>query len=321
MVKKYWGFRIDTDQRSFLKQELDKGFLRMGWGNEEGQNLRNLKIDKGAKRNIAIFNNVKKGDVLLVPRLPTWDEVTVVEATQDFNEGYLYEIDKTKNDYGHIFPVKVLKSFNRTNGNVAGSIRSSLKQLQRFWNMSSLSQDIESIIAADVVSLLNKKTMSARLGISLSEAFKESFNDEVFSDKLYAAMIDHLSNEEWEYALVEGLRKIYPIPFEVKRTGGILEAQHGTDILITFPGFLGRKFGIAIQVKDYRKKVGKSPVVQVNKSVYWEDTEEIKIIQKIILITKSDRKENEDLSEFAKNNGVDVIYSDQLKDLLSIIGR
>ncbi len=43
--------------------------------------------------------------------------------------------------------------------------------------------------------------------------------------------------KEWEYALVEGNRKILHEPILVERTGGPAEKDHGTDILITLPWF------------------------------------------------------------------------------------
>lgn len=67
---------------------------------------------------ISIFNKVKKGDILLVPRLPTWDEVAVLEATEDFSNGYEFSIDQTLKDYGHIFPAKKIKQFVRSNENI-----------------------------------------------------------------------------------------------------------------------------------------------------------------------------------------------------------
>ena len=42
-------------------------------------------MDEGAGRNRPIFNKVKKGDILLIPQIPSWGEVALVEATEDFN--------------------------------------------------------------------------------------------------------------------------------------------------------------------------------------------------------------------------------------------
>ncbi|MCV5391651.1 hypothetical protein OFC62_43700, partial [Escherichia coli] len=70
----------------------------------------------------------------------------------------------------------------------------------------------------------------------LNDSIENNFDTEKFSNEIYDRLNANLSNEEWEYALVEGLKKIYPSPIVVERTGGILEKSHGTDILIKFPG-------------------------------------------------------------------------------------
>jgi len=83
-TKNYWCYRIDTNRIKFFMDELNNGRLRQGWGWDERQNLREIKMDKGARRNLPMFNKVKKGDILLIPQLPTWGEIAVVEATDDW---------------------------------------------------------------------------------------------------------------------------------------------------------------------------------------------------------------------------------------------
>ena len=88
MDRNYWGYRIDTRNRKYFFDEINKGFLRQGWGYHDNQDLRNLDdTEVSARRNFPIFNKVKKGDILLVPRLESWDEIAIVEATEDFNTG------------------------------------------------------------------------------------------------------------------------------------------------------------------------------------------------------------------------------------------
>ncbi len=60
MSKNYWGYRIDTDHINYFRSELEQGRLRQGWGWDSRQDLRNLSMDEGAKRNLPIFNRVKK---------------------------------------------------------------------------------------------------------------------------------------------------------------------------------------------------------------------------------------------------------------------
>ena len=92
MKKHYWGYRICNEASSFFYEELKEGRLRQGWGYNSGQDLRCLTYDEGARKNLRMFEEVKKGDILLVPRIPSWEDISIVEATKDWNEGYTFDI-------------------------------------------------------------------------------------------------------------------------------------------------------------------------------------------------------------------------------------
>ena len=143
--KHYWGYRIDVKNQDFFFKELEQGRLRQGWGYDKNQELPDTK-DSGAKKNLSMYKNVKKGDILLIPRLPDWGSVAIAEAAEDWNEGYKFEIDDEKKDFGHIFPARYIGCFNRHGKDVSGNIQSTLKARNRFWNISHLSEDIEKII-------------------------------------------------------------------------------------------------------------------------------------------------------------------------------
>ena len=90
----YWGYRIDTRARDYFYEEIEKGNLRQGWGYMESQDLRLGKgTDESAKGNFPIYEKVKRGDILLVPRAGNWNNIAIVEATDDFCTGYRFEID------------------------------------------------------------------------------------------------------------------------------------------------------------------------------------------------------------------------------------
>ena len=90
--KHYWGYRIDVKNQDFFFKELEQGRLRQGWGYDKNQELPDTK-DSGARKNLSMYHNVKKGDILLIPRLPDWGSVAIAEAIEDWNEGYKFEID------------------------------------------------------------------------------------------------------------------------------------------------------------------------------------------------------------------------------------
>ena len=144
--KNYWGYRICNESAEFFCKELNEGRLRQGWGHELGQNLRKLTVDNGAGYNLKMYNEVKKGDILLIPRIPSWEEISIAEATEDWSTGYRYDIPEEQGDFGHIFPARFIMSFNRYNPNVQEDIRLSFHCLRRFWSMNACAEDIEKII-------------------------------------------------------------------------------------------------------------------------------------------------------------------------------
>lgn len=286
-MKNYWGYRVDTSKLEFFTSELYEGRLRQGWGYDKDQDLRNLKLDEGAGRNRAMFNKVKKGDILLIPQIPNWGEVALVEATEDWNKGYNFAIDPAHGDYGHIFPAKYLKSFARNNEIVTGNIRSTLKNPSRFWNINHYSEDVERLFDFEVSDLLISQAHSSRLESSIGHVFNEVFNETVFAEKLYNKLTEQFTREEWEFALVYGLKQMFPF-YQIERVGGKEEQNHGTDILIKLPSILSNySYAIAIQVKDYDGFVGNDVVAQINKADSYWDSENTKLIEKIVIITRA----------------------------------
>lgn len=317
--RSYWCYRVDTSNIKYFADELNDGRLRQGWGWNKLQNLRNFKLDEGAGRNRPMFDKVKKGDILLVPRLPNWGEVALVEATQDWNLGYEFEIDKTQKDYGHIFPAKYLKKFTRNNDNVTGNLRSTLKNPSRFWNINHYSEDVELLLNTKISDLSKKQDYNSRLESSIGNVFNEVFNEKDFADRLYRKLTKQFSREEWEFALVYGLRQMFPY-YQIDRVGGKEEKNHGADILIKLPSILSNyEYAIAIQVKDYDGLVSSNVIDQIEKSENYWDSENLKLIEKIVIVTKAKRNNNLKLIKNEKN--VKFIFANELKELFSEIGK
>lgn len=318
-MKNYWCYRVDTSKIKFFTNELNEGRLRQGWGWDEAQDLRNFKLDEGAGRNRPMFNKVKKGDILLIPQVPNWGEVALVEATGDWNKEYIFEIDPTFGDYGHIFPAKYLKKFSRNNENVTGNLRSTLKNPSRFWNINHYSDDVEILLGSQVTELSKRQDHNSRLESSIGTVFNEVFDETVFADKLYDKLTEQFTREEWEFALVYGLKEMFPF-YQIERVGGKEEKNHGTDILIKLPSILSNyTYAIAIQVKDYDGFVGKEVVSQINKADNYWVSENLKLIEKIVIITKAKKDDNIILFEHDKN--VKFIFATELKQLLAEIGK
>jgi hypothetical protein len=315
--KNYWAYRVDKSKISFFQKELLNGNLRQGWGWLPEQELPEPKIDQGARRNLPMYNNVKRGDILLIPRLPDWDKVAIVEATEDWNKGYRFEIDRNLKDYGHIFPAKYIKRFARYNEHVK-KIRSALIGRSRFWNINNYGKYIEELLEKEQAELEKNQDHKSRLENSIGSVFNEIFNEENFSEKLYSKLIEQFGREEWEYALVHGLRQLFP-HYDIQRVGGTSESEHGTDILVRIPGIIPDfEYCIAIQVKDYEGFVASDVITQINKADYW-NSDSMKLIEKIVIITKAKEDENLELSN--NESGVKFIFASELKQILSKIGQ
>lgn len=321
-MRNYWGYRIATNSIEYFQNQLSNGILRQGWGYNEGQNLRYdpLKYDEGANRNRRMLQ-VKKGDYLLVPQLPEWGKVTIVEATEDWETGYQFKIDDEIGDFGHMFPVKIVKVFVRNNEHISGGIKSTLKNVQRFWNLNHCAEDIENLIN-NSDSLLEGHKYEDRFNGTINKVFENLFDKDKFKNDVYDKLNYHFCNEEWEFALVEGLQSIYPF-YNVERVGGKEEVNHGTDILIRIPSIIKEyEYGIAIQVKDYVGKVANHVVDQINKAeTYFEDKNDLKLIEKMVIITRAKKEENQEFIDYAAKNDVKVIFAEELKEILFSIGK
>jgi hypothetical protein len=316
--KNYWCYRIDKNYRDFFWKELLEGRLRQGWGYDEGQNLNNLTIDEGAGRNRPMLN-VKKGDILLIPRLPNWDDVAIVEATENWRGGYKFKIDANMKDYGHIFPAQYIKKFIRNNEYVTGNIRSTLKNPSRFWNINHYGEDVEKLLKTNETDLLKSQDYESRLEASIENVFNKMFKTKDFSENLYRKLNEQFTREEWEFALVHGLRELFPF-YKIERVGGGSESEHGTDILIRMPSIiLDFEYAIAIQVKDYEGFVADDVIKQINKAEKYWNNENTRLIEKIVIITRSHKDENLHLLENKSN--VKFIFANELRELLSNMGK
>ena len=316
--KNYWGYRIDVKNQDFFFKELEQGRLRQGWGYAENQKLPDTK-DSDARKNLSMYNNVKKGDILLIPRLPDWGSVAIAEAAEGWDKGYKFQIDDEKKDFGHIFPARYIGCFNRHGKDVSGNIQSTLKARNRFWNISRLSEDVEKIMKNLEG---NKESTSVIENIKniVSEQVKSYFNLKGFSEKVIDEYNRKFTASQWEEVIKNILEKTYP-GYEIERIGGSKEEKHGTDILVTISGLSNlEKYNIAMQVKNYNDVISDNNIdniiKQINKAeeYVWENNG--KLIDKILVITSAKKEENPKLIKKCKEKNIKVIFSEELKKLI-----
>ena len=319
--KNYWGYRIDVKNQDFFFKELEQGRLRQGWGYAENQKLPDTK-DSDARKNFSMYNNVKKGDILLIPRLPDWGSVAIAEAAEDWNneeKGYRFEIDDEKKDFGHIFPANYIGCFNRHGKDVSGNIQSTLKARNRFWNISRLSEDVEKIIK-NLEGNRESTSVIENIKNIVSEQVKSYFKLKECCDKIVDEYNQKFVASQWEEVLKNVLEKIYP-EYEIEKTGGMKEEEHGTDILINVPGIsISESYNIAIQVKNYEGEISDENIniiidqVDKAKGYKWENNG--KLIDQILVITSAEEKDNPKLIEECQNKEIRVIFSEELKKLI-----
>ena len=234
----FWGFRINwrkEEALNFLKLEINEGRLRQGWGWCEEQKLPNPTLNKGEQGNLPIYRNVKKGDYLFIPHVPSYPYVTIVRARQDFNgEGYEFRVDPVLKDYGHIFHVEKVMQFARGNSNVHADIRTSLRNPLRFWSMNQYRQKIQELLSKDEKLLQSPSQHEELVLDNLREAMRCSLNEDKLRKYLNELFEHSFQSAEWEFAMRKALELIFP-RCRVNRVGGKQEKRHGCDLAIFMP--------------------------------------------------------------------------------------
>ena len=226
--RRYWGYRIDTSRIDYFWEELQQERLRQGWGRLLGQELPNLTVDEGAAKNKRMFDEVKQEHILLIPRLPKWDKVAIVKATEDWDTGYRFAISPEYGDYGHIFPAKYITDFSRGSAVVTADLKSTLKSWGRFWNIDHLCDDVEKILAANQQELDSCVDDDTKLMDTIGLAFQETFQHERFGNSLIRHLNKVFGEKSWETVLVEVLKGLLPNA-EIKKVSGPQEKKtwHG----------------------------------------------------------------------------------------------
>ncbi len=326
--RQYWAFRVHNHKD--LYTEMKEGRLRQGWGYDKSHDLQKLAVDSSnledrkVLRNLPILNKVKKGDILLVaiPNVVEWHKLAIVEATEDWDTAYNFEIHPAIGDCGHIFPVKYIKEFYRSNINVHGDIRKTFRCNLRFWSISNYASDIEEIITKTEDDLGPPASVDEKFNRIINGEFNKLFGDERVQSLLDKVQ-GHYNAAEWEKVIKIGLEKMATTTdsFRVETTTNKKESSHGADLLIYLPNpiYAGQEYVIAVQVKDYEGDVNNDAVDQICKAdEHFKGQEESQqLIDKIVVITKANKDLNKDVESYARENAVKIIFKEDFEALLS----
>ena len=102
-------FRIDVEKEEVINDIIKLGKLRQGWGKSQMSLLKNDEIiskeewrnnfpeewdcsDKYINKkydNLKIMLNIKKDDVIIIPKFPTWDSLSVAKASMMYQHSVL----------------------------------------------------------------------------------------------------------------------------------------------------------------------------------------------------------------------------------------
>jgi hypothetical protein len=74
-----------------------------------------MQVDAGAGRNKRMFDEVKKGDRVLIPHLPRYGHITVGEATEDWNWVTTFPYGRSQATTATYFRLDALRNFRRGN--------------------------------------------------------------------------------------------------------------------------------------------------------------------------------------------------------------
>ena len=311
-----WGYRIDKNSQQYFAQELAAGRLRQGWGYLPEQALPEPAVDAGARGNLPIYHRVKQGDILLVPELPNWGEVALVEATQDFDTGYRFELLPGQKEYGHMFPARLLGSFSRHSGVTDASLRKTLRTPMRFWNLDGYAAAIEKLLASTQELRTVATTPVDRFTTLRDIAYQQA--QAAAAASLRDSLHTKFQAAEWEHPLARALETLYPNS-TVVHVGGKNEKEHGADLLMYVPMPLESEPAvIAIQVKDYENLVKSGPLDQIGKSTaYFEQQGSGRLYQQWLFITKASKTDNLELVGIAEEKNVRVLFEDDVISLFA----
>lgn len=147
-------FRINTENEE-VRNDILLGKLRQGWGKSQMSLLRNGEtVSKEEWRNsfpeewgcsdeyinrkydnLKIMLEIKKDDLLIIPKFPSWDSFSVVKSSSS----YKFEMPKI-DDFGHYIDIDLnsLKSFKYASNSFSNIIHSKLRAYQsplnNVWN-------------------------------------------------------------------------------------------------------------------------------------------------------------------------------------------
>jgi predicted Mrr-cat superfamily restriction endonuclease len=271
--RNYWASRPDSSHLDYFWSELKAGRLRQGWGYHPSQDLRLVQMTAWNDRSpeeaethrhrhmLGGDDGWQVGDIVLVPNSPERGMFSLAEVTGSYD----FQISD-REDYGHVRAVRLLTPNGVVNSShlVTAGIRSTLRTVSRTWNVNSLKDDIENLIAQAE----NKEVLQKSSEIQRTErVFRQTMSSAVaaLQADFGKQLRTRLHAAEWEKVIVAAARVRFP-GARVTHTGGPSERGADFEIELLNP-FGGAPWIIVVQVKDYQGEIGAEVAHQLRDAI------------------------------------------------------
>lgn len=321
-MENFYIFRIETNSE-YKRSELRTGILRQGWGikglqfvEQDGTLVskntwkeRWLKTWESKEKAISKYKNLKtmlemkKGDIVLIPKFPQWNTLTIAQIT----EGYEYDLDESIGDFGHKLKIDINKAkyFAYDANEYSKLIHSKLRSYQSPLNRVQMAK-----VRKAMKTLIDTESDTSIKDIS--EIVKASFfgNTKELKDKLFDTRPNDIEKLAEKIFTKAGYTLINRNSYDCEGGDADLVFQKSLDIISEFSSN-DIDYRIFVQVK---KKQGKD----------WNELEGIDQLMKItenevgnfakVLISTSEFSSM--TKDLAKENDVVLIGGDSLIKLI-----
>ena len=277
-------FRMDEND-GWLYRELQEGRVRQGWGKagcalltSDGRRVEKTTFEEGYKaaygkepspRRFAILNGMlylKSGDVIVVPKMPAWNEFTIARVS----EGYKFDSGSNLDDYRHIVHVdpKSVRTFNYRSDEDAYRISGLFSRAN---HRAAITFCYNPELVAAAIQLLER---SSSLTSQSHEVFFHAAIDSAFKTaaKALRKEIKNWNGEQFE----KGVRQAFEDQGYTIKNHRRFDGQGGdADILVSPPAspygvFLPGE--IAVQVK-WKQDIDKQDTYAISQLMQWAESQ------------------------------------------------
>ena len=291
-LSRAWAMRTSRDgdaHRRYVREELDAGVLRQGWGYVPQQDLRQVRaiVDDRARGWTSLSEDqrwawghwkmlgddaaepaaaMRQGDVVLVPNMPGEGFFTLCRIAGP----YRYAIDPAIGDLGHHVAVEVLTPGGVANEHplVSAELRRSLRCRSRLWwiggHAVSLSDILARAAAGGAADLRAGSDPATRAKRRVAKEVRASVD--LLTKSIEAPLRSTLQSAEWEPFLREALLPLLR-DVQVIHTGGPTERGADLEIHVPNPFAPAAPWIIVVQVKDFKGQIGGYVAEQLEQAI------------------------------------------------------